>query len=83
MKGIMLVCLLLAVMGCGKGQPWDTYRGEECCRDHGGGGVCMKSITILPSGKWGYEDHGHMTCEGRYKAADGNMYNYQCPGECK
>jgi hypothetical protein len=82
-KTIMYVCLLVVLMtilmGCGKGQPFDTYQGEECCRDHGGGGVCTKVFKVLPNGRYGLEDTGHVTCEGRN--ADGT--NYQCPGECK
>jgi hypothetical protein len=82
MKKIMVILLATILLGCGKGQPWDTYRGEECCRDHGGGGICMQSLVVI-GGKLQWSEKGRMTCEGRYKAADGNMYNYQCPGECK
>jgi hypothetical protein len=78
MKKLLAVLLVLAVLGCGKGSPFDTYQGEECCRDHGGGGICMKSL-IMVGGKIQWSEKGRMTCEGRN--ADGT--NYQCPGECK
>ena len=78
MKKLFCVLLFILLMGCGKGYPWDSYQGEECCRDHGGGGYCFYSYNYT----YGYlklDDHGHILCND--KDAKGN--NYQCPGECK
>ena len=74
MKKLLMILILSIIMGCGDGS-----EGEPCCKDHGGGGVCMPQLTTIHGGiRWA--NYGHIVCDG--KNPDGT--NYVCPGvECK